>query len=101
MAERSFFFRGIQFPVCARCTGVFFASIAAVIMFFVYRVSIFYCFVLSSIMLIDWLLQFKEILPSTNPRRLVTGLLGGYGVMTLQMYLYAIIFDGILSLLSL
>ena len=34
MPERSFFIRGKQFPVCARCTGVMIGNIAAYVMFF-------------------------------------------------------------------
>lgn len=37
MPERSFFIRGKQFPVCARCTGVFLGNIAAYVMFFIYK----------------------------------------------------------------
>ena len=34
MPERSFFIKGYQFPVCARCTGVLVSSIAACMVFF-------------------------------------------------------------------
>ena len=30
ISERSFFIKGYQFPVCARCTGVFFGEIIAI-----------------------------------------------------------------------
>jgi uncharacterized membrane protein len=39
------------------------------------------------IMLLDWLLQERGIKESNNGRRLFTGLLGGYGIMTLQLFL--------------
>jgi uncharacterized membrane protein len=38
-------------------------------------------------MLTDWGLQALNIQTSTNKRRLITGFLGGYGIMTLQLAL--------------
>jgi uncharacterized membrane protein len=32
-------------------------------------------------MFLDWLIQFLGILNSTNARRLITGILGGYAVV--------------------
>ena len=32
--ERSFFFKGYQFPVCGRCTGVIIGEIVTIILFF-------------------------------------------------------------------
>ena len=87
-AERSFFFRGYQFPVCARCTGVLTASIVACAIFSVYRLEWEWCVCLGFIMLADWTVQKIGFAKSTNVRRLVTGLAGGYGCMTLQLYLY-------------
>lgn len=42
-------------------------------------------------MFLDWLIQRVGIKESTNSRRFITGLIGGYGFMTLQLYLYKII----------
>jgi uncharacterized membrane protein len=41
--------------------------------------------VLLGLMGFDWTLQRLEILPSTNPRRLVTGILGGFGLFSLYI----------------
>ena len=78
MPERSFFWRGYQFPVCARCTGVFLGQIAGMLTYALYQMpwrrSSFFLF----LMFLDWFLQRMKLLPSTNPRRLITGLLCGY-----------------------
>jgi uncharacterized membrane protein len=34
-------------------------------------------------MFIDWELQYLKILESTNLRRLITGIIGGYSLLTL------------------
>ncbi|MGG7175283.1 DUF2085 domain-containing protein [Clostridium neonatale] len=39
------------------------------------------------IMLVDWLVQFFKIKSSTNLRRLLTGILGGYGLMNVYLLL--------------
>ena len=97
MAERSFFYKGYQFPVCARCTGVIIASLAAIILFFIYRISIKMAVLFSGIMFLDWFIQYLGIKDSTNIRRLVTGLIGGYGFMTLQMYGYTFLIKFIIA----
>lgn len=94
-SERSFFYKNYQFPVCARCTGVIIATFLAVILFFKKRISIKTSIFLSSIMFIDWFFQFLNVKQSTNKRRLITGLIGGYGVATIHMYFYKLIFDKI------
>lgn len=80
LPERSFFYRGHQFPVCARCTGVILGQIAGSIAFFFVSLSYdaigFLCF----LMFFDWWLQRVHILQSTNPRRFVTGILCGFAV---------------------
>ncbi len=92
MPERSFFYKGYQFPVCARCTGVVIASIIALIVFFKKKLPISICIAMSSVMLFDWTLQYLDIKPSTNKRRLITGLIGGFGFSMLQYHVYRAIF---------
>lgn len=95
MPERSFFVRGYQFPVCARCTGVIISAFLAVIIFTKKRIPIRTCFLMSSVMLIDWGLQYLEIKESNNRRRLITGLIGGLGWSTLHLYFYRFIYNKI------
>ena len=80
LPERSFFFRGHQFPVCARCTGVILGQIAGGIgilfLSLTYDTIAFLCF----LMFFDWWLQRVHLLQSTNLRRLITGILCGFAV---------------------
>ena len=80
LPERSFFFCGHQFPVCARCTGVILGQIAggicSVFLFLSYDTIAFLCF----LMFFDWWLQRVNLLQSTNLRRFVTGILCGFSV---------------------
>lgn len=82
MPERSFFFKGYQFPICARCTGVLIGELVALILLLC---SIKIGFIVSLILLIpmgiDWGLQYLKILMSDNIRRLITGILGGVGMI--------------------
>ena len=76
--ERSFHFRGIQFPICARCTG----ELVGMILFFClcawYIPNLGLTVLLMIPLLIDGFLQFLTSYESTNSRRFVTGLLFGY-----------------------
>ena len=92
MPERSFFVKGYQLPVCARCTGVLISSVLATLLFFKKKLPISLCVALSSVMLFDWGIQYLKIKESTNIRRLVTGLIGGFGYTTLHLHFYCYIF---------
>lgn len=80
MPERSFFVRGYQFPVCARCTGVFLGQIIGMIAGNLLLLSKDWITFLWFIMFFDWYLQRMKLLSSTNLRRFVTGSLCGYGL---------------------
>lgn len=83
MPERSFFIRGKQFPVCARCTGVFIGNILAYVMFFIYRLPPEFYVIGCAVMFVDWYIQYIGFRASTNIRRLITGIIGGYSLATL------------------
>lgn len=85
--ERSFFIRGRQFPVCARCTGVLVGNVLAYAMFFVYRLPIEFYILGCAVMFVDWYIQYIRIRQSTNIRRLITGIIGGYSLATLYCLL--------------
>lgn len=84
MPERSFFINGKQFPVCARCTGVLVGNLVAYIMFVIYIMPLKFYMIGCAVMFMDWFLQYIDIRQSTNIRRLITGIIGGYSVTTLH-----------------
>nr|WP_325196467.1 DUF2085 domain-containing protein [uncultured Oscillibacter sp.] len=80
MPERSFFFRGKQFPVCARCTGVFLGMIAFFLSFHWLRPPVWVIPAFCGMMLLDWGIQALKLRESTNFRRVITGSLCGYAL---------------------
>lgn len=78
LAERSFFYHGKQFPVCARCTGVFIGEILGVALFKIAEISNLTAILFCLIMFVDWFVQYKFQRESNNLRRLVTGFVCGY-----------------------
>lgn len=98
MSTRSFFWHGYQFPVCARCTGVLIGYLITLILFAAgYQGSLRISVICALIMLCDWILQFGNLLHSTNLRRLVTGILGGYGVLSAQIHIVVFLFHLIIK----
>jgi len=75
---RSFFVGRYQFPFCARCTGVIGGEILALALFF-FSFRPWWSLVLVAPLIVDGSLQYFNVLPSTNVRRFLTGLLGGAG----------------------
>jgi len=86
IADRSFFIRGRQLPVCARCTGVLLGSLLAYAFFVLWSPPLLICVFGLAVMFTDWLIQRLNIKESTNIRRLITGLLGGYSIASLFCY---------------
>ena len=84
-SDRSFFVGAYQFPVCARCTGVLVGQIAAIPLFFVIRPPASILVLFCGVMFLDWLLQDLQVRESTNIRRLITGGLAGYALMTIYI----------------
>ena len=83
-ANRSFFFNNYQFPICARCTGLVIGYILGIIsILFSFKISIYLSLFFIVIMFIDWFIQYKKILSSTNIRRLLTGIFCGFGIINL------------------
>ena len=80
-ADRSFFLRGKQFPICARCTGELAGMVISIILCFFWRPSVWMTLVFMVPMVTDGLIQLKTAYESTNPRRFVTGLLFGWALI--------------------
>lgn len=85
LPERSFFYKGYQFPVCARCTGVILGYILAIPNYIIFGFCKKLSFIGSLGMLVDWLLQACKIKSSKNKRRFLTGILGGFGIMSIEI----------------
>ena len=80
--DRSFFLKGKQFPVCARCTGVLIGYILGVMLAVVTSCRAYLWFLLMLIpMIVDGGLQHFKNIESNNLRRLFTGILGGIGII--------------------
>ena len=88
MATRSFFYKNFQYPLCARCTGIFIGQffIAPIILILGYN-NLILNIVLFIPLVIDGLLQYFKIIESNNLRRLVTGLMAGYSIMSITVYM--------------
>ena len=87
LSDRSFFFRGVQFPLCARCTGIVlgFFLLAPLVSIFT-RGNMFVSLGLILLMCLDGLLQLWHVLPSTNLRRVLTGIGAGYGLFSILLH---------------
>ena len=96
--ERSFFIKGHQFPVCARCTGFY----SGLVVYLVY--SLFYShpyslnmLILSMILMIpvavDGVTQYFGPRESTNTLRFVTGFIGGIGLIIFLKIVFTFILN--------
>lgn len=81
MPERSFFIKGFQFPICARCTGIIIGELIAVLLSIAYRKYSIFVLTMLFPMTIDGMVQFFTPYTSTNIRRLLTGILFGFSFL--------------------
>lgn len=86
--DRSFFINNYQLPVCARCTGVILGYLLALPSFLYFGYLKLIVLLGCVMLLLDWILQALKIKESTNKRRLLTGIIGGFGLMSLQLELF-------------
>lgn len=101
LPERSFFFRGKKFPVCARCTGVAIGQFSTIILFFfTININLFISMLFMLVMFIDWFVQYKFNIESTNGRRLITGILGGAGLTALYLKIIVVSYNQVSLLLN-
>jgi len=91
MPERSFFIKGYQFPLCARCTGILVGELLALPLWMVYHPSVLVALFLIAPMAYDGIIQYRFLIMSNNRRRLVTGLLAGYGLMSFYIHIFVVI----------
>lgn len=88
LPERSFFYKGMQFPVCARCTGVLLGMflLGPIITIFTFG-NMYVSLGLLFIMIFDGFLQLKIKYNSNNFKRLITGLGAGYAVFSFIVHI--------------
>lgn len=87
--ERSYFVFGYQMPVCARCFGLILGEITGLIgAQFTKRFDVNVLCALCVPLILDGTTQQISKYHSTNPRRLVTGFMSGFGVMGLMITFY-------------
>lgn len=82
-SDRSFYFRGKQFPICARCTGELVGFVLAAISYIFWHPHWIVLLMLMVPMIIDGTIQQCTSYESKNPLRFFTGLLFGYAFITL------------------
>jgi len=80
LPHRSFHFRGRQFPVCARCTGILLGYLLyPAFVFGIWPASLLGGLLLNLPALVDGSTQIHRWRESTNLLRLITGFLSGAG----------------------
>ncbi|WP_084403423.1 DUF2085 domain-containing protein [Epilithonimonas caeni] len=84
--ERSFFWKGKKFPLCARCTGIYlgYLSLPLFLCNFI-NLNILISILMIIPTYIDGFIQAVFNLESTNMRRLMTGFISGIGTMSLTV----------------
>ncbi len=85
--DRSFFIKGYQFPLCARCTGVLAGEIFTLLTFWFLFIPVIFLMFFPIPMAIDWIRQEKYDKESTNKRRFITGFFAGIALGYLHIML--------------
>lgn len=88
LPERSFYYHGFQFPVCARCTGILcgFFILGPIITIFTFG-NMYVSLLLFFLMIFDGGLQLITKYHSNNLLRLMTGLGFGYASFSLIVHI--------------
>ena len=82
----SFYWNGKKFPICARCTGILVGSLTAFMTYILICCPISVCVFLIIPLVMDGFGQQLTAYESTNARRLITGLLFGFGFVRTVFY---------------
>ena len=82
--ERSFFYKGKQFPVCSRCTGIHIGYLTFPLFLFSYlKFNLLFTMIMILPPYLDGVLQAYSKWESNNFLRVITGLIAGIGSMSL------------------
>lgn len=85
--ERSFFIKGKQFPICARCTGIlvgYFIGIIYLLLTFKHNLILEIVFMIP--LAIDGIGQYLGYWISNNKRRFLTGILAGISTICILRF---------------
>lgn len=100
MPERSFFYKGYQFPVCARCTGLIIGYLLGVLIYFLkvlnWKIAIILCIPL----VLDGGSQYLNWRISNQVLRLITGILCGIGIIFLEIWGMKLLIGGMINEVS-
>lgn len=79
-------------PVCARCEGELIGILAGLIAFWFIKPPYWLMAVIMLPMIADGLIQESTKYESTNPRRLITGILFGFGIAMIILMFWIMVF---------
>ena len=79
--ERSFFYKGKQFPICARCTGICIGYVLGIVYAFFALFSWIAVLIAFIPLIIDGMGQLIGYWESNNTRRLFTGTIFGAAII--------------------
>lgn len=80
-ADRSFFFNGHQFPICARCTGELIGILVSILIIIMCNnLPLIWSIILIIPLIIDGSIQLLTKYESNNYLRVITGFLFGIGL---------------------
>lgn len=91
--ERSFFYKGKQFPICARCTGIFVGYLLAIVSSIFVILPVEMCLILLIPIAIDGTGQYLGKWTSNNIRRFYTGILAGIATIYLLLAIWKVGFS--------
>ena len=100
MPERSFFYKGYQFPLCARCTGLVIGYLMGILIYFLKIINWEIAILLCIPLVIDGGSQYLKWRMSNQRLRLITGILCGIGIMVLDIPAMTLLIGGTIDEMS-
>lgn len=100
MPERSFFYKGYQFPLCARCMGLVIGYLMGILIYFLKIINWEIAILLCIPLVIDGGSQYLKWRMSNQRLRLITGILCGIGIMVLEIPAMKLLIGGTIDEMS-